>query len=344
MTRCHGRNLIPRILIAVAILLVAIGAPLACGGGEDTLIVYSGRSQTLVDPLLKDFREESGLDVRVKPASSASTVATILEEGENTPADVVFLQDPGSLGTLSAAGMLAQLPQELLDKVVPAFRSPEGHWVGTSGRARTVVYNTSTVDPETDLPDSIRDFTAPEWRGRVGWAPTNGSFQAFVTALRIKWGDEAARGWLEDMRANDPRDYPDNTTIVAAVAKGEADVGFVNHYYLMRSLEEEGTSFGARNHFLGGGDPGALVLVAGVGIIEGADNPEGAKKFVEFLLSDTGQTYFSQETKEYPLVAGVAPYEGLPPLASLEPPDIDLGSLSDLQGTLALLREVGVIP
>ena len=250
MTRSRWQNLNPQMLIAVAILAAVIIAPLACGGGDDTLIIYSGRSETLVNLLLQDFKEASGMDVRVKYAGSASIAATVLEEGKNTPADVVFLQDPGSLGSLSDAGMFSELPQDLLDNVDPAFRSPVGHWVGTSGRARTVVYNTSTVDPNTGLPNSIRDFTEPEWHGRVGWAPTNGSFQAFVTAFRVKWGEDAARAWLEGIRANEPREYPNNTSIVKAVARGEVDVGFVNHYYLQRFLEEEGTGFGARNHFL----------------------------------------------------------------------------------------------
>ena len=343
-TSSRWQKLSPKMLIAVVVLTAAISGPLACGGGDDSLTIYSGRSQTLVHPLLEDFSETSGMDVRVKYAGSAAIAATVLEEGDNTPADVVFLQDPGSLGSLSAAGMFAELPEDLLDKVGPAFRSPLGHWVGTSGRARTVVYNTSTIDPDTDLPDSIRDFTAPEWRGRVGWAPQNGSFQAFVTAFRVKWGQEAAKAWLEGIKANDPRDYPNNITTVTGVARGEVDVGFVNHYYLQRFLEEEGPGFEARNHFLGGGDPGALVLVAGAGIVEGSNNRDGAQEFLEFLLSDRAQAYFSQNTKEYPLVASVAPDAGLPPLSSLEPPDVDLGSLSDLQGTLALLREVGVIP
>ena len=344
MTRPGWLNLVAKMLIAVAILTAAISASLACGGGDDTLTIYSGRSQNLVHPLLEDFIEQTGINIQVKYAGSASIAATVLEEGENTPADVVFLQDPGSLGSLSDAGMFDELPEDLLSKVDPAFRSPVGHWVGTSGRARTVVYNTSTIDPNVDLPKSIRDFTAPEWKGRIGWAPTNGSFLAFVTAFRVKWGEDAARAWIEGIRDNDPRYYPNNITTVDGVARGEVDVGFVNHYYLQRRLEERGTGFGARNYFLSDGDPGALVLVAGAGIVKDSGNRKGAEQFVEFLLSDRAQAYFSEATKEYPLVARVAPDEGLPPLTSLDVVDIDLGALSDLQGTLSLLREVDVIP
>ena len=312
--------------------------------GDRTLTVYSGRSQSLVHPLLEAFGESTGIDIRVKYGGSASTAATLLEEGGNTPADVVFLQDPGSLGSLGAAGMLASLPQETLDKVDSRLRDPNGKWIGTSGRARTIIYNTDAINPDTDLPPSILDFTKEEWRGRVGWAPRNGSFQSFVTALRLQLGENAAREWLEGMKDNDAQEYPNNTSIVQAAASGEVSVGFVNHYYLERFLAEYGEEFGARNYYIGNGDPGALVLVAGAGILEASDNKGTAREFVDFLLSEPAQRYFTSEAREYPVAAGVEPEGDLPPIESLDPPDVDLGSLGDLQGTIDLLREVGVIP
>ena len=341
----HYRPLVtPSGLLAVLLFAASALVAPACSPGSDSLTVYSGRSQTLVGPLLADFIEDTGIDIRVKYASSAAIAATVLEEGGGSPADVVFLQDPGYLGSLAHAGILAELPDELLSKVDRGYRSTNGDWVGTSGRSRTVVYNTVAIDPETDLPDSVLDFTAPEWRGRVGWAPLNASFQAFLTAFRLKWGEEKARAWLEGMQANDVREYPNNTTIVTAVARREVDVGLVNHYYLQRFLEEEGEGFEARNYFLKDGDPGALVLAAGAGILESTDNREGAEQLVEYLLSESAQTYFSTTTKEYPLVEGAPADPGLPILTSLEPPDVDLGDLTDARGTISLLREVGIIP
>ena len=311
---------------------------------DQTLTVYSGRSQSLVHPLLEAFGEYTGISIRVKYGGSASTAATLLEEGDNTPADVVFLQDPGSLGSLAASGMLAALPQDTLDKVDSRLRDPNGRWIGTSGRARTVIYNTESINPDTDLPESILDFTQEEWKGRVGWAPRNGSFQSFVTALRLQVGEDGARQWLEGMKDNDAQEYPNNVSIVQAAANREVDVGFVNHYYLERFLAEHGPEFEARNYYIGNGDPGALVLVAGAGILEASENKETALEFVEFLLSEPAQVYFTSDVKEYPVSSGVVPEGDLPPLESLDPPDVDLGSLSDLQGTLNLLRDVGVLP
>ena len=344
MRRLHCPRVAPVKLLAVLILAVLAAAILGCSSGSDSLTVYSGRSQTLVGPLLSAFIKDTGIDVQVKYASSAAIAATILEEGEGSPADVVFLQDPGYLGSLAHAGMLAELPDDLLTRVDSGYRATNGDWVGTSGRSRTLVYSTVSIDPERDLPESILDFTAPEWRGRVGWAPLNASFQAFLTAFRLKFGEEQARTWLEGMQANDVREYPNNTTIVTAVARREVDAGLVNHYYLQRFLEEEGEEFEARNYFFKGGDPGALVLAAGAGILKSTGNREGGQQFVEYLLSESAQTYFSTTTKEYPLVEGVPADPGLPPLTSLEPPDVYLGDLTDARGTLSLLREVGIIP
>ncbi|HYH93222.1 MAG TPA: iron ABC transporter substrate-binding protein [Candidatus Saccharimonadales bacterium] len=301
-----------------------------------------GRSEELVGPLIEQFEAESGLDVQVEYAGTTDLAATILEEGENSPADVFFAQDAGALGAVAAAGQLATLPGETLALVPDRFASDDGQWVGVSGRARVVIYDTRVL-AEADLPSSIDGFTDPAWKGRIGWAPTNASLQSFVTAYRVLHGDAAATAWLEGIQANEPKVYDGNDAVLAAVAAGEIEVGFVNHYYLMRQLIEQGDDFPVRNHFLAGGDTGSLVNVAGAGILSSAKNPDAAQRFVDFLLSPASQTYFATETSEYPLVDGVAADPKLPALTELESPDIDLSDLADLQGTLRLMQEAGVL-
>ena len=328
------------------VLVSALAAVLlsACGGsdtGAGSLTVYSGRSDTLVAPLIEQFAEATGIDVRVKYASTPQLAATLLEEGGNTPADVFFAQDPGGLGAVS--GLLTPLSDTVLQKVPQWAVSPSGVWVGVSGRARTVVYNTETLTP-ADLPEDLTGFADPKWKGRIGWAPTNASFQTMITAMRSIWGEEKTLQWLKDIKANDPKVYPKNTPIVAAAAAGEIDVGLVNHYYLHRFLAEEGDSFGARNYHPPAGGPGAIVMVSGVGILSASDNKENAQKFVDFLLSEESQRYFVVETFEYPLAAGIPVAEGVTPLSEVNNPDISSAALADLDGTQKLLREAGVLP
>jgi len=307
-----------------------------------TLTVYAGRSEELVGPIIGQFETETGVGVEVKYAGTSELAATILEEGDRSPADIFFAQDAGALGAVAAEGRLAPLAEATLAKVDSRFASDDGQWVGVSGRARVIAYDSRAVTDD-ELPGSISGFTDPAWKGRIGWAPTNGSFQAFVTAFRVAAGDADARDWLESIVANEPRSYDGNDAIIAALEAGEIEVGFVNHYYALQAAAEAGPAFPVRNHFTEGGDPGALVNVAGAGILTTAANATAAAAFVDFLLAEESQQYFADETFEYPLSAGVPVNPALPPLAEIESPAIDLSDLADLEATLDLLRDAGVL-
>jgi iron(III) transport system substrate-binding protein len=330
-------------VLGVCALVVTLAAlATGCGGSDDTLTIYSGREEELVEPLLEQFSDETGIEVDVRYGDSAELAATIAEEGENSPADVFFAQDPGSLGSVDS--QLAELPSETLGRVDARFRDAEGRWVGTSGRSRVIAYNTDELTEE-EVPDSVDDLTDPEWKGRIGIAPTNASFQAFVTALRLSEGEEAARQWLLDLKENDPKEYESNTPIVEAVAAGEVDLGLVNHYYLYL-VKEEQPDAPVANHFLAAGDPGALVSVAGAGVLASSDQSDDAVAFVDYLLSEAGQRFYVEEAEEaeYPLIEGIEPKEGLPPLSELQGPNVQLTAFgAELASTVELLRETGYL-
>ena len=335
-------------LIAAALVLVLASA-VGCGGDDEsdaadggTLTIYSGREEEIVEPLFEQFEKATGTKVEVRYGDSAELAATLAEEGDNSPADVFFAQDAGALGAAAKEGRLEELPDELLEPVDERFRDPDGRWVGTSGRVRVVVYNTDEVK-ESELPDTIAGYTDPRWKGKLGLAPTNASFQAFVTALRLSAGEDAARTWLEKIKANEPKFYEKNSQVVEAVAAGEIEVGLVNHYYL-GLLKEEQPDAPAANHFLQAGDAGALVNAAGVGIVDGTDDQDAAREFVDYLLSEEGQRFYPEEAEEaeYPLIDGIEGPEGLPALDELQGPDIALGDLGpELERTLELLNELG---
>ncbi len=309
--------------------------------GAGSLVIYSGRGESLVDPIIQQFADVTGIDVEVKYGGTASLAATLLEEGTNSPADVFYAQDPGGLGAVES--LLAPLPADILQRSPDWARSPQGLWAGVSGRARVLVYSPDRV-PEGELPADIFELTDPKWKGRVGWAPTNGSFLTMVTGMRKLWGEEKTAEWIEGMVANSATIYPKNTPQVAAVAAGEIDIGLVNHYYLYRFISEEGEDFAARNYHPSGGGPGALVMVSGAGILSTAENRENAERFVEFLLGTVAQQFFAGQTFEYPLVEGVNVNRLLTPLDEIKRPDIALADLADLEGTTAILRDLGALP
>jgi iron(III) transport system substrate-binding protein len=326
-------------LLALLVLVPLAGCGGGSGGGDADLTIYSGRNKALIGNLIKDFEKQSGLKVEVRYGDSAELAAQIAEEGDNSPADVFFSQDAGALGSIES--QLAPLPTDVLDEVPDRYRDDQGRWVGVSARARVVAYDSRELKPAT-LPDTIMAFTGPEWKGRIGFPPTNASFQAFVSAMRLDIGDDATRKWLEGIKANEPKIYENNIQTEEAIARGEIDVGFVNHYYAYE-LKAEQPNFPVRNHFLRKGDPGALVNAAGPGILATSDGKPAAEKFVRYLLSPEGQNYFVKREFEYPVVAGIAPPADLPPLETLQGPDIKLEELGDkLRSTLEMLDQVGL--
>jgi iron(III) transport system substrate-binding protein len=327
---------------AMALLLVAVAALPACSSNDDgRLVIYSGRTRNLIDPLLQQFSEETGIAIDVVYDDSANLALAIDEEGDNTPADVFLSQSPGAIGYLDEKGRLAKLPASVADLVPADLEATDETWIGLSGRVRTLVYNTDLVDP-ADLPTSVLDLTGPEYAGRVAVAPTNGSFQDFVTAMRFELGEDVAEEWLTDMAANDSPTYPNNLSIVQAVGRGEVPMGLVNHYYLHQQLAEE-PDLPAANHFFEAGDMGSLLIVTAASVIEGSDRSEEAERFIAFMLGEHAQRYFADETFEYPLAAGVEPSGSIPPLSEISTTSINLDELGGgLKRTTELIEQSGL--
>lgn len=332
--------------LAAALLVAGCAAPRTGDGeaapaGERELVVYSGRAESLIGPLVERFEKDTGIRVRVRYGESAELALALLEEGRSSPADVFFTVDPAGVGAVAKAGLLRPLPERVLQRVPARFRARDGRWVGVSGRVRVVAYHTRRLT-ERDLPASILGYTDARWQGRIGWTPTYGSFQSFVTALRRLKGDDAARAWVAGIVRNRPRAYASNVPMVEAVAAGEIDVAFTNHYYVYR-LRAERPDAPVAAYFFRNGDPGGLIIPAAAGILATAPHAPEAERFLEFLLSEPAQRYFAEQTLEYPLVPEVAPAADLPPLDALPQPDLDLGDLDDLRRTLELLRDAGAL-
>jgi iron(III) transport system substrate-binding protein len=328
--------------VVLTVALAAGGPIAACGSsGDDRLVVYSGRTSNLIGPLLDDFSDDAGIGIDVRYEDSANLALLIDEEGDRTPADVFISQSPGAVGYLDAAGRLAPLADELIAAVPEGDAAEDQRWVGLSGRVRTLVYNPELVD-DAHLPDSVLDLTAPEYAGRVALAPTNGSFQDFVTVLRDELGDDGAAAWLDGMAAGDPPTFDNNTAIVEAVGRGEVPMGLVNHYYAFRAKSED-PDLPVENHYFPDGDLGSTLLVTAASEIADTDMPDEADQLIEFLLSPEAQRYFSEETFEYPLADGAEANGALPPFDEISKTRVDLDELGGgLERTTAMIDESGL--
>jgi len=345
-------------------LLCSVTAPAAA----QELVIYSGRSKSLVDPLVERFEEETGMDVRVKYGRGAQLLATLREEGQFSPADVFWANTAGTLGAANNAGLLDELPPEILE-TPGAFTPSSGRWAPITTRFRVLAYNPENIDP-ADLPASVLDLPELEqFEGRVGWTPTYSSFQDFITALRVTKGREVAGDWLQRMKQLAPKSYTSNTPMIEALDAGEIDIALTNHYYVHRlkhggaegeyeghqeeeheeeEHEEHGHAAepdaGVGIYHFAPGDPGNLALVTGAARLKSSSESEAAHNFLQFLLSASAQQFAAEQVNEYPVIRDVPlPDHLLPMERVLElSPQLDFERLRELEETTRLLREQGL--
>ncbi len=342
------RPLAAATLIAAALLLAGCGFDTSdTGGGSNEpetegVTLYSGRIPAAIGGAVDGYEARADRDVQVRFADTADLAATLIEEGDASPADVFFAQEPGAISAVAEAGLLATLPADVLELVQPRFRDPEGRWVGVTGRARVIAYARERVG-RSELPPSPFGLVDPRWEDRVGWSPASSSMQEYVTALRARYGDDRTREWLEGMVDNGAQAYKDNVSIRDAIAAGEIDAGLINHYYVAQAVAEEGPDYPVAVYFPPGG-LGSLMLLTSVGVLDSSDRKPEAFEFVRSLLSPPSQGFFTNSAKEYPLASGVEPDPALEvPLASVPTTSAELVDLGELQATIELMQESGAL-
>lgn len=344
----HLRGIKTGTLLLAAVLALT-GCGVAGGGdvtpsadGEASLVIYVGRNEDHVRPLVEEFEAETGLDVDARYGSTGELATTILQEGDTSPADLFFAQDPVYIGALVDGDFLATLPADIIDRVPEGISGANDEWVGVTARRRVMAFNPSLL-AERELPRSIDELTGPEWTGRVGLAPTHSSFVSFVASMIATEGENATRAWLNGIAANDPVLFSGNHEIVEAVAAGDLDVGLVNHYYALQMAEERG-SMDAANSSFEAGDPGDVLMPTTIGMLESSDHREVALDFIRFLLRDSSQQHFLDNVKEYPLVAGVGTPEGENPLDADLIRDMRLDDVgNNLTVATTLIAQAGLI-
>ena len=311
--------------------------------GDLTVYVGGGEGGLYLDLLSLFEQAYDNFNVEQSVKGSSSLANTIIEENENnaTQADVFMSVDAGSLGAVANAGATQSLPSEALNAVPNSFQDGDGRWVGFAGRARAIPYNTNTLS-ESDIPNSVHDFPdTGALEGTMGWAPTYGAFQSFITAMRLNRSDDAARSWLNEMQNHGVTEYGNEFAVSNSAADGELAAGFANHYYSLRVRSDRPNA--PLDLAFTEGDAGALVNVSGLEILDGTNKSELAGNFVRHVLSSEAQEFFATRTFAYPMISGVAPVGGLPRIDDLNPPDIDLTELADVSGTVDLMRDAGVL-
>jgi iron(III) transport system substrate-binding protein len=302
------------------------------------LIVYSGRSESMVSELFQMAEEDLGFTIDVQYGDTSNMVTKLLTEGDQSPADMIFAQSSGYLGALAKQDRLETLPDELLNSMEDKFRDDGKKWIGISGRLRVLVYDSSKIKV-SDMPNSLKDLSDPIWKDRIGWAPNNGSFQAHVSALRHIWGEEETQKWLQGVKANNPKVYPKNAPQVKSVDEGKLEIGWVNHYYL-HQLDKEETH--AKNYSFPIQDGGNIMMLAGMGIRKGSQKTKEANQLLQWMISEKAQEYFAKHNFEYPTIHGIALHPKVTQIPQENLAVFKQSYLTDLGPTRVLIQKLQI--
>jgi iron(III) transport system substrate-binding protein len=334
------------VLAGLACLLAASMLPTILSAAEaDRLVVYSGRAERLIKPLLDAFQAKTGIRVDLLSSGTTEIVNRLQAEGARTPADLLITNDAGSLERARELGLLRPLVAPEITAVIPSqFRAPDNSWIGLSGRFWAVVYNTTLVKP-ADL-RSLLDLADPHWKDRIA-IPNAGSeyLQAGVSVLKAVYGDDRTRQFLEGLKTNaGTQVYGKSSQIVEAVAKGQVALGVVNHYYVFRHLASQpGAPIAVLMPDQHNGGMGAIINVAGIGLIAHTKQPDLARRLVDYLVSEEGQKLFADLNKEYPLHPRVAADPSLPPFKTMRIAPVPLARLAELrEPAMALIEQAGL--
>ena len=329
--------MLPIVAVLAATMLTS------CSNDSDKLVIYNAQHAELIEPIAKDFTEKTGIEVEVRDGSDLEMANQLVTEGKASPADVFLTENSPAMSLVQSDGLFQPLEQQTLDNIPARYRPDDNSWTGFSARSTVMVYNTDKVSKD-ELPTSLTDLADPEWKGRISFSPTGADFQAIVAGYLALEGEDATKEWLEGLKANGTV-YDGNDVVLESVNSGQTDAGIIYHYYWYRDQEESGAnSDNTQLHFFKNQDPGAFLSLSGAGVLANGDHNADAQKFVEYLTSVVGQQAIADSyALEYPLNPEVdLDRAGVPPLSSLEPPDVTVSEL-DSQKVVQLMTEVGFL-
>lgn len=291
-------------------------APAAPAPASKDLVIYSGRNEKLMQPVIEAFEKKTGVKVTLRSGTATELAAAIMEEKGSPKADVYIANDAGALEKLRLDKALEPYTSDVVKAVPADLRAGDSSWTAITARSRVIMYNKKLVQ-DTEVPRSLFELADPKWKGQVAMANgTNESVIANVTSLRIARGDAETEKFLTNLKANGVTLLKGHGDVRKAVGKGEFKLGWVNHYYAHQQLAEKtDNEIGILYVDQGPDDMGAVVNISGAAIVKGARNLANARTFLDFLLSAETQKLYAEVNYEMPVIKGVPVVQGVKPLS-----------------------------
>ncbi|MEX2119777.1 MAG: extracellular solute-binding protein [Pirellulales bacterium] len=302
-----------RSLSSAARWSLAMWLALAVGcirSSESEVVVYTALDKEFSSPILDQFAAETGIRVRprfdVESTKTVGLTQAIIAEGARPRCDVFWNNEILNTLRLEERGLLDSYRPKMAESYPAMYRSPDGTWHGFAGRARVLIVNTDLV-PESERPTSIYDLADPRWRGRCGIAkPLFGTTATHAACLFAHLGDEEARQYFRDLKANDVQILAGNKQVALSVAGGQLAFGLTDTDDAIIELEH-GHPVALVYPDREPDQLGTLFIPNTLAIIQGCRHPEQARRLVDFLLTPEVEARLADSpSAQIPLHEGAA--------------------------------------
>jgi len=320
------------------VLAILIGLTLTLPALEalaKDLVVYSGRKEELIRPAIQTAERALGVKVTLFTAGAGELARRIELERTNPKGDVFIGTTAGFAELMREKGLLDSFTSPLLNEIPREFRSPDNSWVPITARVRVLMVNTNLVKPP-DTPKSYFDLTAPRWKGKVAVASMGErTTVGWLAAIMAARGEEFAKKYVADLKANGLKVLKNNTEVRKAVSGAEYAIGITNHYYYLLQLQDEAKSpIGIVYPDQGPTDMGTPVFSITAAVIKGARNADAARSLLEFLLTPDGNRLLVEGEFEIPLLPGLhlpGAEKGIKALGQFRRPTLTQVQLAELE-------------
>jgi iron(III) transport system substrate-binding protein len=291
------------------------GAQAADDISGSTLVVYTPNEEGMLNSLIPVFEQKTGVTVQLITAGTGELYQRIRSEAASPQGDVMF--GGGAAQAAANLELWAEYTSPEDSAMLPAGKNTSGFYTPYQADGSNLLVNKDGAAAAGVTIASYAELLNPALKGKIAFGdPMNSSsaFAQLTNMLKAVGGDyESDKGW-DYVRALVTQL---NGITIGSSTQVAQDV--VNGEYIV-ALTYEPLS----QNFVLSGAPveivypaeGAAFLPATAEVIKGGPNPAAAQAFIDFIISEQGQTIIAEQTAGRPLREGVTK-PGLPALTDI---------------------------
>jgi iron(III) transport system substrate-binding protein len=306
------------------ILLLASGAVAQTGDAVDAVaakkegkvVWYTSTPFETANKITRLFESETGIRVEMFRSGGSAILRRFLQEHQagRIAVDVLTTSDPAASADLARKGIFLPFKPENFDKLPAEAKEPSGAYVAQRLNMMTIFVREDKI-PAADAPKTWSDLVDPKYKGRMVTTDPSYTALGLMTVATLS----RAFGWdyYKKLRANETMIVQGNQQVSDMLKRGERLIA-------AGGLDSYAADERKQGHPIATIYPseGALIIPSPTAVVKGSPNPNAAKLFATFMLTEKVQRLFPEDGG-YAARIDIPPPAGSPKLADVKAMALD---------------------